>query len=264
MSARLFTSAFLCLALALPAVAGADATIAVRGEYWFMNLSGDVAVSGDAGDATNLSLDDSTDGLGLDGDNTIGFSAMLNLGPFFVFGRYIPINLDGSGHSTTTVNFGDFTFDADATLDSSLDIKMYDAGLGIHVLNFDDLPVRVQLGLLAEVKLLDGSVEATGAVTAAGTTTTETSSQDFTLPIPMVGARLNLGLADFLAVNVQGAAIAYSGDHLYDVEGRVEFSPLPFVGISGGYRYLNITVDESDVNIDATFDGPFIEAFVRF
>jgi outer membrane protein len=264
MSARLL-AVLLCLALAVPAVARADATIAVRGEYWFMDLSGDVAVSGDAvGDATDLSLDDSTDGLGLDGDNTVGFSAMLNLGPFFLFGRYIPIDVSGSGTTTTTVNFGDFTFDADATLDSSLEFDMIDAGLGIHVINFDDLPVRVQLGLLAEVKYLDGTVKATGDVTSGGVTTTESDSQDFTLPIPMVGARLNLGLADFLAVNVQGAAIAYSGDHLYDVEGRVELSPLPFVGISGGYRYLNVTVDESDVNIDATFDGPFIEAFVRF
>jgi outer membrane protein len=261
MSARLLTALLLGLTLAAPAIAHADAIITVRGEYWFMDLSGDVAVGGDA---TDLSLEDSIDGLGLDGDNTVGFSAMLNLGPFFLFGRYIPIDVSGSGTTTTTVNFGDVTFDADATLDSSLQFDMIDAGLGIHVINFDDLPVRVQLGLFAEVKLLDGEVQAEGEVTAGGMTTPESETQDFTLPIPMVGARLNLGLADFLAVHIQGAAIAYSGNHLYDVEGRVELSPLPFIGISGGYRYLNVTVDESDVNIDATFDGPFVEAFVRF
>jgi outer membrane protein len=261
MSARLLTAVLLGLTLAAPAIAHADATIAVRGEYWFMDLSGDVAVGGDASDnGTELSLEDSTDGLGLDGDNTVGFSAMLNLGPFFLFGRYIPIDVSGSGTATTDVNFGDFTFDATAELDSSLDFKMYDAGLGFHVLNFDDLPIRVQVGLLVQVKLLDGSIEAKGPV--AGNT--EPESQDFTLPIPMVGARINLGLADFLAVHVQGAAIAYSGNHLYDVEARAEFSPLPFVGISAGYRYLNLTIDESDVDLDATFDGPFVEAFARF
>lgn len=265
MFARLLV-VLLCAAFALPAVARADATVAVRGEYWFMDLSGDIAVDGSAvgGAPTQLSLDDSTDGLGLDSDNPIGFSAVLNVGSFFVFGRYIPIDISGSGSSTTQVNFGDFTFDANADLDSSLQFDMYDAGLGFHVLNFDDLPIRVQVGLLVQVKLLDGSVDAKGAVTAGGATTTETESQDFTLPIPMVGARVNLGLADFLAVNVQGAAIAYSGDHLYDVEARAEFSPLPFVGISAGYRYLNLTVDESDVNLDATFDGPFVEVFARF
>ena len=263
MFARLF-AALLCVALALPTVAGADATIAVRGEYWFMNLSGDVAVDGSAvgGQRNQLSLDDSTDGLGLDGDNTIGASAMLNIGRFFLFARYIPIDISGSGTTTQTVDFGDFTFADSAKLDSSLTFDMYDAGVGIHILNFDDLPVRIQVGLLLQVKLLDGDVKATG--TEAITGLTQTESQDFTFPIPMVGARVNLGLADFLAVNLQGAAIAYSGDHLYDVEGRAEFSPLPFVGISAGYRYLNVTVDESDVNLDATFSGPFIEAFVRF
>jgi outer membrane protein len=264
MSARCL-AALLCAAFTLPVVAHADALIAVRGEYWFMDLSGDVAVGGDAvGDATDLSLEDATDGLGLDGENTVGFSAMLNLGPVFVFGRYIPIDVEGSGTTTTTVNFGDLTFNADASLDSSLQFDMIDAGIGVHVLNFDDLPVRVQVGLLAEVKLLDGEVQAEGEVTSSGVTTTETDTQDFTLPIPMVGARVNLGLADFLAVNVQGAAIAYSGNHLYDVEARAEFSPLPLVGVSAGYRYLNLTVDESDVDIDVTFDGPFVEAFVRF
>jgi len=261
MYARLL-AVLLCAAFALPAVARADATIAVRGEYWFMDLSGDIAVDGGAagGAPTQLSLEDGTDGLGLDSDDPIGVSAVLNVGSFFVFGRYIPIDISGSGASNAQVNFGDFTFDAKATLDSSLQFDMYDAGLGFHILNFDDLPIRVQVGLLAQVKVLDGSIEAKGAV--AGNT--ETESQDFTLPIPMLGARVNLGLADFLAVNVQGAAIAYSGDHLYDVEARAEFSPLPFVGISAGYRYLNITIDESDVNLDATFDGPFIEVFARF
>jgi hypothetical protein len=265
MFARLLT-ALLCTALALPAVASADATIAVRGEYWFMDLSGDVSVDGtnDLGvdlSGSDLSLEDES-GLGLDSDNPIGFSAVLNVGSFFLFGRYIPVDISGSGQPTVDVNFGDFTFTGGADLDSSLEFDMYDVGLGFHVLNFDDLPIRIQVGLLAQVKLLDGSVEAKGTV--AGMPDPETASEDFTLPIPMAGARVNLGLADFLAVNVQGAAIAYSGNHLYDVEARAEFSPLPFVGISAGYRYLNLTIDESDVNLDATFDGPFIEAFARF
>ncbi|RMF82055.1 MAG: hypothetical protein D6739_08675 [Nitrospirae bacterium] len=253
------------LALALPSLAAADETVGARVEYWSMDLTGDIAVSGSASTTLGtdtLSLEESTDGLGLDNESPVGASAWLNLGPFFAFGRYTPIDISGRGSTTQEVAFGDVTFDVNATLDSSLQFNMYDLGVGIHLLNFDDLPVRIQVGLLGQVKLLDGNVEVTG--TEAGTGATATESQDFTLPIPMVGGRLKLGLADFLAVEVRGAAIGYSGDHLYDAEARVELSPIPFVGVSGGYRIIDLAVDQSDVNLNATFDGPFVEAFIRF
>ncbi len=257
---RTLLAALLCLAL--PGLALADETVGARVEYWSMDLTGDVAVSGSAGTPTTLSLTDSTDGLGLDADSPVGASAWLNLGPFFLFGRYTPIDISGSGTATTEVNFGDVKFKVNGTLDSSLQFKMYDAGIGLNVLNLDDLPIRVQVGLLAQVKLVDGSIDVTGTEALTGTSTTE--SQDFTLPIPMIGGHIKLGLADFLSVGVQGAAIGYSGNHIYDVDARVELSPIPFVGISGGYRIMDIAIDESDVDLNATFDGPFIEAFIRF
>jgi len=76
--------------LMLPALTCADEIVGARVEYWSMGLSGDSSVS--SGDFTlpTLSLTDSTDGLGLDSDNPVGGSAWLNLGPFFLFGRYTP------------------------------------------------------------------------------------------------------------------------------------------------------------------------------
>jgi len=257
---RTLLAALLCLAV--PGLATADEMVGARVEYWSMDLTGDVAVSGAAGTPTTLSLVNSTDGLGLDADNPVGASAWLNLGPFFLFGRYTPIDISGTGTATTNVNFGDVTFKVNGTLDSTLNFNMYDAGLGLNVLNLDDLPVRIQLGVMVQLKVLDGSIEVTGSEALTGTSTTE--SNDFTLPIPMVGGHLKLGFADFLSVGVQGAAIVYNGDHLYDVDARVELSPIPFVGISAGYRIMDIAVDESDVDLNATFDGPFIEAFIRF
>jgi len=45
---------------------------------------------------------------------------------------------------------------------------------------------------------------------------------------------------------------------------QLEFSPLPLVGLYGGYRLLDLKVDESDVLLDASFSGPFVGALVRF
>lgn len=260
---RTLLAALLCLAV--PGLATADEMVGARVEYWSMDLTGDIAVSGSASTALgtdSLSLEGEEDGLGLDNEHPVGASAWANLGPLFIFGRYTPIDINGSGHTTQEIAFGDVTFDSTTDLDSTLQFNMYDAGLGINLLNLDDLPVRVQVGLLAQVKLLDGKVEVTGREKSSGSTTTE--SQDFTLPIPMVGGHVKLGLADFLAVDVRGSGLAYSGNHIYDAEARVELSPIPFVGISGGYRIMDVAIDESDVVLNATFDGPFIEAFIRF
>jgi len=252
--------------LMVPALTCADEIVGARVEYWSMGLSGDSSVS--SGDFTlpTLSLTDSTDGLGLDSDNPVGGSAWLNLGPFFLFGRYTPIDIAGQGSTTSEITLGGETLTGTIDLDSSLTFNMFDAGLGLNLLNLDDLPIRVQVGLLVEVKLLDGTLEVTGTGTPKGSsaTGTTTDTQDFTLPIPMAGGHVKLGLADFLAIDLRGAAIGYSGNHLYDAEARVELSPIPFAGISGGYRIMDLAIDESDVNLNATFDGPFVEAFIRF
>jgi len=266
---RTLLTALLCLAL--PAVAIADETVGARAEFWSMDLTGDLGVtSGDFQLPSTSLTDTSTDtsnGLGLDSDNPVGASAWLNLGPFFLFGRYTPIDITGSDTITNLSGFKLKGLDlASGALDTSLNFNMYDAGIGLNVLNLDDLPVRIQVGLLAQVKVLDGSIDVTGSTNIPGTTkpVSTTDTKPFTFAIPMVGGHIKLGLADFLSVGVQGAGVVYNGDHLYDVDARIELSPIPFVGISGGYRIMDLSVDESAVNLNATFKGPFIEAFIRF
>jgi len=262
---RTLLAALLCLAV--PTLATADEMVGARVEYWSMDLTGDLGVSSGDFQLPSSSLTDTNNGLGLDSDNPVGASAWLNLGPFFIFGRYTPIDITGTGTITDLSGFKLKGLPlANGTLDTSLNFNMYDAGLGLNVLNLDDLPVRVQVGLLVQVKVLDGSIDATGSTNVPGTTTlvSTTDSNNFTLPIPMVGGHIKLGLADFLSVGVQGAGIVYNGDHLYDVDARVELSPVPFVGVSAGYRIMDVAIDESDVNLKATFKGPFVEAFIRF
>ena len=258
---RSLLAALLCLAL--PALATADEMVGARIEYWSMDLTGDLGVSSNSFNLPTSSITDSTDGLGLDSDNPVGASAWVNLGPFFLFGRYTPVDISGTG-TVSNVTLNDKPYSGSVDVDSSLKFNMYDAGLGLNVLNLDDLPVRVQVGLLAQVKLLDGSFDMKVTALNGNPINPPPDTVDFTLPIPMVGGHVKLGLADFLSVSVQGAGIAYSGNHLYDAEARVELSPIPFVGISGGYRIMDMAIDESDVNLNATFDGPFIEAFIRF
>ena len=58
--------------------------------------------------------------------------------------------------------------------------------------------------------------------------------------------------------------MSYSNNSLLDVDAQVELSPIPFVGVYFGYRYLDVDFDEDDVAIDVTFDGPYAGALLRF
>ncbi len=65
--------------------------------------------------------------------------------------------------------------------------------------------------------------------------------------------------------SVAGGRVGYVGfgdNSFLDADARIEFSPIPMVGVFGGYRYLE--VDESDIFIDASFSGLFGRVFVRF
>jgi hypothetical protein len=82
--------------------------------------------------------------------------------------------------------------------------------------------------------------------------------------VPTIGARARVGIADFVALIGRVGYVEYDDNTFLDADGQIEISPIPLVGIYGGYRYLDIDVDESDIVLDATFKGPYAGAFLRF
>jgi hypothetical protein len=137
-----------------------------------------------------------------------------------------------------------------------VDLDVYEAGLAWHLINIDDLPVRVQLGPEVAVKYVDATVD----MKSAGIE----ESASVEAPIPTIGVRGRVAFADFLGVAGRAGYMEYSGNSFLDVDAQVEFSPVPLVGLFVGYRYLDIDIDEDDVMIDAGFDGPYAGAMIRF
>ncbi len=84
------------------------------------------------------------------------------------------------------------------------------------------------------------------------------------MPIPTLGARMRVGLSDYLGVVARVGYMEYDGNSFMDAEAQLEFSPLPLVGVYAGYRTFVLEVDETDLAIDVDFSGPFAGAFVRF
>ncbi len=252
----LVTLAVVALA-AVPALA--DEMVSVKAGYQVLAPEGNFSVSGGslAGSPIDLERD-----LGFDDSKNLTAEVALQFGDLRLAAGYLPIKFSGNGTLNRTVNFNGQTYSGSVQTSSDVDINLYDVGLTYNILNFDDLPVRFQLGPEIAVKIVDAKLSLDGQEDLTGTPLHEEES--VTAPIPTIGARVRVGIADYLAVVGRVGYLKYQDNSFLDADGQVEFSPIPLVGVYGGYRYFDVKVDESDIYLDTQFSGPYAGAFVRF
>jgi hypothetical protein len=220
-----------CLILALLLIAGstwADEIVSFKAGYISLNPDGIFAVNSGGIPGTKVDFDDD-------------------------------LNFDDSEELFAEILiFNGKTFLVNSEVSSSVDMDIYDLGLTWNILNIDDLPVRVQLGPELSVKVVDANVSMVDH-------TTDLSENDsLTAPVPTLGARARIGLSDWAALVGRVGYMEYDGNSFLDVDGQIEFSPIPLIGVFAGYRYLDLEIDESGLFIDATLDGPYVGVLARF
>ena len=250
---RLLSLIALVSLLASPAIA--DELLSLRAGYLALSPSGDVAVSGSGITGTVIDVEDD---LGLADSEDYFVEAALQLGDFRLFAAYLPINFSGDSVLARDVSFNGETFFGKSRVESDVNIDLYEAGLAWYLVNIDDMPVRIQFGPEIAVKYIDAQVELQENLTGVH------ESASVGVPVPTLGARGRVAIADYLSVVGRVGYLQYGGNSFMDVDAQVELSPLPMVGLFAGYRYLDIEVDDSDVLIDASFAGPYAGALVRF
>ncbi len=241
------------LLFAVPA--SADEMVSLKAGYLVLSPDGYFAVNTGITQGTEVDLNDD---LGFEDSKEFQGEAALSFGPFRLSGSYLPLRFSGKGILTEEIVFNGETYTIGAEVESDIDLDLYDIALTWHVINLDDLPVRFQIGPELSVKVVD-----------AGLSMEETSSnikedESILVPIPTVGIRSRVAFADYLGVVGRVGYMEYDENSLLDIDAQIEFSPLPFVGVFAGYRYLDFDVDESDIFIDATMDGFYGGVMVRF
>jgi outer membrane protein len=245
-------------AAAMIAIASSSALaveFGARGAFWFPKLSGDVQTT--TGGVTET-LIDVKDTLGVEDENVPFGEAFLRAGRLTLRVGYSRIKFDGNKRLSESITFNGETFSVDDNVVTLLDMKMLDGDVQYDILRPDAGIVAFNLGLLLRVKYVDGKVELSSA--AAGSTV-----QDFKAPVPMAGAAVGAGiLKNMIRVDLRGAGIAYSGNHLYDVDAYASFTPLPFVRLQGGYRYIDLRIDEDDIRASLKLKGPYVGAQLSF
>jgi hypothetical protein len=230
--------------------AHADEAVSVKVGYASLNATGNLSATALGVQGTNLS--DTT--LGLKRSNNVTAEVALQLGDSRLSVGYLPLKFKGSSTLAAPVNFNGVAFSG--AVSSELKADIIDLGYTYYLVNMDDLPSRLQLGIEASVKYFQ--VDTT--LSAVGTTQTASAN----VPVPTIGVRGRVALADFIGLSGRVGYIGYNGNRFLDADAQIEFSPIPTLGIYGGYRHMDVKVDSSGVFVDAKFAGPYAGAFFRF
>jgi len=228
--------------------------IGARGYYWFPSLDGKIRV-----DEANIigATIDLKDDLGIEDEDYPSGEVFVGFGRHHLSLTYTNIDYSGSNTLTRTIVFKGETYVINSLVTSSIEYQMIDFHYQYDFLDLENVLAGFSLGGVLQVKYLDGEV----SLKTAGLD----EKEDFTIPIPMVGLNLHIGLiSDILEARLRGTAMSYSGNTIYEIMADISLTPLPFIGIHGGYKTFVIDIDEEDVMLDSDMSGPYVALTVSF
>lgn len=244
----------LCLvSMAAPAFAF---EVGARGTYWFPKLSGTARSDQQGLQGTEFDIKDD---LGMENKGIPGGQAFIHAGNWHFRLGYAQVTFDGDRNVNRTITFGGQTFTAGERVVSRLETKMVDGEVQYDILAPDLVAASFNLGVLLRVKYFDGSVD----LSVAGD---NTASEDFKLPIPMLGVAAGVGFfKNFVRVDANVAGMGYGGSHLYEADAYASLIPFPFMRLQGGYRYMDLKVDDApDIVASIKLKGPYAGLQIAF
>ena len=228
--------------------------IGIRGTYWLPELDGNVQLDDPSIKGTEI---DFNDDFGFKGENFTAIGIFLSSDKHHLELNYSNFEYTGINRLSRSIIFNGQTYNIDDVLDSSFDFSMIDFYYTYDFINIDNLVTNFELGGVFQVKYLDGEVK----ITTTGTN----DAADLSLPVPMVGLNLRMGMmSNRVEANVRGTGIAYSQDSLYEIMGEISWNPIPFVDVYGGYKAFAIDIDENDINLDTNMSGPYLAIELSF
>ncbi len=235
--------------------AGDDTFVKIRAGGMFVFGEGEITSGDEIGGSTNvLDLEDT---LGQDTDDfsPIGSVAVaIPVVDLLIEAGYVgSYTFDGS--TTNSVSFDDQEFTG--TVTSSEDLSIFEANIMYELAEVKFVTIYIGGG----ARLIDAEAEITGEVMGS----TQTESEDLFLPIPVAAVGANLDLGSNIAIRGKLAGL-YLGDYgsVIDASAEIGYDFNRFFGIFVGYRLMNVESDEFDLEIDATLQGIYAGAEVRF
>ncbi len=232
---------------------GEDYTIEIEGRYWMPKLASTVRiVENNVGTDINV-IDD----LGFDDSKKFGEGRLqVKFARKHKFNfSFLPLSWEGDKNITRDIAFGGQTFPAGANVQSKARLDLYKAGYEYDFL----LGKAGFLGGAIDVLVVKVDVELKAPAVAI------TEKEDKTIAIPMIGLIGRVYPIQWvnLTGKVSGMPLGSYG-YVIDAEASLTINPVKYVGISGGYRYLQANLKYDNNLSDFKLNGPFVALSVRF
>jgi len=228
--------------------------LGVRGVYWYPDLQGDMQVDNSGIVGTKIDL---REDLGIDNEAYPWVDVFVGIGRHHLTFSYLEANYEGSQYLSDQIIFNGEVYNFNELVNSKIDYKTYDFMYQYDIVDWENILAGFSLGVVGRVKYIEGEVGLAS--------TTQSTKQEFTAPIPLLGANFHMGLlADILEARVLLTAMGYSGNNCVDGQVEVSLTPLPFIDINAGYRlfYLNAEID--DLTFDFGTAGPYVGLTISF
>lgn len=195
--------------------------------------------------------------LGIEDEDYPSVEAFVGFGNHHLSLAYTEIDYSGKKRLTRAIDFRGKTYSVSDVVTSSIEYNMIDLYYQYNLLDLENILAGFSWDVVLQVKCIDGEVSLK--------TTGIDESEDFTIPIPMLGFNLHMGiLADILEARLRGTFIGYSGSTFYEVMGDISWTPFPFMDIHGGYKTFVMDIDEDNVLFDYDMTGPYVALTLSF
>lgn len=171
-----------------------------------------------------------------------------------LFFQATPLEFSGSGSKGATFSFGGHSYAADLPVNSHLVLDHYDLGLifGVPLLETATLKtLNVDFGIIVRRQEVRAEL--------SQPSTGQLARVDETYYLPMGYLAAQVRLLKKISLEAELCGISYSGNHYYDLLGRVHFDLPGPLFLAGGWRYQKIELAEDGIQASVNFSGPFAE-----
>jgi len=226
----------------------------VRGYYWFPSINGEAKVTEAGLEGTKFDIKDDLD---MSDEYYPIVEAFVGIGDHHLSASYFQTKYEGDTTLTRTINFNGEVFNVGDRVESELSYRMIDAKYRWDLIDLENFLAGGSLGPMVQLKYIDGKVRLK--------TTALDVEETFSVPIPMVGFHLHVGLlADIIEFRVQAAGMGYSGNSIIDGLADISYTPFPFLDIHAGYRGIWLKAEADDNELTLNTAGPYAALTISF